>query len=830
MLQLCIDKEYYPSEVGAIPSNVFLINIYIIGGRMKRIISLLLIIVLVAGCSQTKEVESNESSNETVEKEVVEETTEDVDKEEEKTDSEVEEAEEVESPVKTLEYIDYDFRTLATSQDQLIGACVEPAYLDEEDYANTLKKYFSVITPENRMKWSFIHPEKDVYAFEEADKIVDFAMENDMKVRGHALLWHIQNPEWLENEEWTREELIDILEDHIKTVVGHYKGKVYAWDVVNEVVENNSYRDSFWYKTIGPEYIEMAFRFAHEADPDALLFINDYQVEEENLKSDFYYEIVTGLIENDAPIHGVGFQFHIDMNSPFEMKSVYSNMKRFSEIGLLIDFTEIDVRMEGEPTEAKLAMQGKIYESLMDVALRMDNIQSYTLWGFTDKYSWIPGFFSGQGHGLMFDDEYNPKEAFYMVGRSLTEGSSELPYEKMLDMSNRLSAKAMIAKNADTIPNIDGLDDEGEWDKAIIYKLAYNQINMFDQRTPENTADATGLFGLLYKNGYLYGIVYRTDDRKESSYGESYKNDNLEVFIQYNSYFNQLRTLVNKGFESNPARESLAVWNEEGTILEFMISMPEEDLTGLTMGFNMALSDSDNNTDGRKYQLYPFAGSNNSYMGRDMGLVWFEGDTPRPVSFEKVIPALQIHSTVILPDLDGTNTAYEWMESTSYPFGYDLVDERYKASPVGKDDIYGDFKIGHSGTQIYGYAKRADDITIIDEDPMLSDSVHFNFNFDGYPIDVISIVNDSREYEEMGVSYKTVWNDEGTEFEFLIDFTGADAEIRDQLLALLNENSIIPVNIMLYDVDEEGVINYVLSPFNGDYSEEVQYRGEMEIK
>lgn len=789
---------------------------------MRKLISIVLILLLLAGCSNTDTNENTEVLVSDDEVQVTEEMKIEV------TDQANEENELIVDEEKVL--IDYNLKELANDNNKLIGACVEPHYLDEEDYANTLSKYFNVLTPENRMKWSFIHPEKNVYAFEEADKIVDFALENDMKVRGHALVWHIQNPEWLEEEDWTRDELLAVLEDHIKTVVGHYKGKVYAWDVVNEAIDNNTYRETLWYKVIGPEYIEYAFKFAREADPDVLLFINDYMVEEENLKSNFYYDMVVGLMESGVPIDGIGLQFHMDMNTPFDNKSVYSNIQRFADLGILIDFTEIDVRFTGEPTQAKLSQQAQIYESLMDIALSIDAIQSYTLWGFTDKYSWIPGYFTGQGYGLIFDDTYSPKDAFYGIGESLTRGPQELPYEKMLDMSNRLSAKAMIAKKATILPTIDGIEDDLEWEESIIYKLAYNQINMFDQRSPENTQDASGLFGLLYSDGYLYGIVHRTDDRTTLSYGETYKNDNIEVFIQHNSYFNQLRTVVGKGFESNPARDSLAVWNEEGTILEFKISMPEEDLTGLTMGFNMAMSDSDNDLDGRKYQLYPFAGSNTSYMGKDLGLVWFEGDTPRPVSFEKVIPALQIRPTVISPEFDGEDTAYEWIESSGYPFAYDLIGGNQMASPISHDDIYGDFKIGHNDQQIYGFVKRIDDITIVSEDVMLSDSIHININMEGYPLDIVNKVNENKTYDEMGIMIQTIWNEDGSGFEFMVDISEASAEIIDQLSTALNPNTILPVNILLYDVDEEDILDHVLSPFNGDYTTDAQYRGEMEIK
>lgn len=148
----------------------------------------------------------------------------------------------------------------ANKKEKFIGAAVEAHQLLEEDFSTILKNEFNVITPKNSMKWERIHPQKDKYDFSDSDKIVEYAIKNKMKVRGHTLVWHNQNPTWLTDKNWTKEELLVILENHIKTVVGHYKGKVYAWDVVNEMIEGSGYRSSIWYDTIGPEYIELALK------------------------------------------------------------------------------------------------------------------------------------------------------------------------------------------------------------------------------------------------------------------------------------------------------------------------------------------------------------------------------------------------------------------------------------------------------------------------------------------------------------------------------------------------------------------------------------------
>ncbi|WP_461206681.1 endo-1,4-beta-xylanase [Clostridium sp. DL1XJH146] len=725
----------------------------------------------------------------------------------------------------------YQLGELAKEYNLKIGAAIEPSYLLEDDYASVLKDQFSVVTPENRMKWGFIHPDKDTYSFEEADQIVDFAMENDMDVRGHALVWHIENPDWLTSEEWTREELLEILEDHIKTVVGHYKGKVYAWDVVNEALENNHYRETMWYKVIGPEYIEYAIKWAHEADPDAKLFINDYLVEEGGPKADAYYNLIKELLDKDVPIDGAGFQFHIDMEQPLDMTSVYTNLQRFIDLGIDIDFTEIDVRMAGTPDEKMLANQGKIYRDLMEMAIHFDAITSYTLWGFTDKYSWIPGFFGDRGAGLIFDENYNAKKAFYSLGEALTAGKVELPYEAMLDTSDRVWMSPFIAKKADNIPVIDGNVKDGEWDSGVTYNLAYNQLDGIDQRTPKNTLDSWGDFTLLYKDGNLYGKVNRIDNITVTSVkGETYKNDNVEVFVEYDDYFEQLRTVVGTDFEGKSSDDRAAVWNEDGTILEFMIKLPEEDMTGLTMGFNIAMADTDSASAGRKYQLYPITGLNNSYKGKDLGLLFFEGDTPRPVNFEKVIPPINIAETLVFPEINGENGDFEWTESVAYPFSYDLNQDLKKGAPMEKDDIFGSFRIGHSGNSIYGQVERTDDVTIVSDDNLNSDGILFNTNINGVDIEFISSVGKDEKIEKNGIVITTNWSEDGEFFEFLIDLNNINEESKKSIEEGLTAGSIHPFNILLIDADEEVEINHVLSPFNGKFSLDFDIRGEMEIQ
>jgi endo-1,4-beta-xylanase len=305
-------------------------------------------------------------------------------------------------------------RELAETRDVQIGAAVAPGALRcEPAYGGVLGREFNIVTTENALKFGPVHPERERYDFRDADAIVDFAEENGMLVRGHTLVWHNQNPQWLEEGDWTRDELSDILREHITTVVSRYRGRIAAWDVVNEAIdEDGELRDTLWLRVIGPEYIAMAFRWAHEADPEARLYYNDYACEGLSCKSNAIYVMVQDLQEQDVPIHGVGLQMHVTVNDPPPPQDVQANLERLGELGLEVQITEMDVRIRGEPTEKTLAQQAEVYGDMMDVCLKAGNCSAYVLWGFTDRHSWVPGFFSGWGSALIFDESYAPKPAY----------------------------------------------------------------------------------------------------------------------------------------------------------------------------------------------------------------------------------------------------------------------------------------------------------------------------------------------------------------------------------------------------------------------------------
>jgi endo-1,4-beta-xylanase len=318
-------------------------------------------------------------------------------------------------------------RFLAQKRGIGIGTAVAIQPLtNNASYRGVLAREFNMLTPENVMKFEVIHPKRDRFDFKDADTLVAFAQKNHMQVRGHTLVWHRQLSDWLTKGEWTREELMSILRQHIDTVVGRYRGQLIAWDVVNEAIadDQTSLRNTIWWRTIGPEYLEMAFRWAHQADPQARLFYNDYDGEALGKKSDAIYALVKDLRQRDVPIHGVGLQMHVSINNPPNPKDVAANIKRLGELGLEVQITEMDVRIHGGTgtrTE-KLAAQAQLYRNMLRVCLKSPNCKAFVTWGFTDRHSWIPSHFGHPDSPLFFDESFRPKPAYNALRELLQEG------------------------------------------------------------------------------------------------------------------------------------------------------------------------------------------------------------------------------------------------------------------------------------------------------------------------------------------------------------------------------------------------------------------------
>lgn len=311
----------------------------------------------------------------------------------------------------------HDLRELAHRQGIRIGTAVDVAVLRAEpDYRATLNREFTNVTAENAMKWESVEPQRGAYTWDDADAVVDNARRNGQKVRGHNLVWHNQLPAWLtegvENGTIGDTELRDILRDHITTEVRRYKGKIRAWDVVNEVIEEDgTLRKSIWLTHLGPGYIADAFRWAHRADPHAKLYVNDYNLEWNSPKIEATLALIKDLQAQGVPVHGIGFQGHLGIQ--YDYPGDWANvMRRFADLGLEIAVTELDVRMPLPVTPEKLATQATYYSRALTDCLSVRACREFTVWGFTDRHSWVPGWFDGEGAACLLDENLAPKPAY----------------------------------------------------------------------------------------------------------------------------------------------------------------------------------------------------------------------------------------------------------------------------------------------------------------------------------------------------------------------------------------------------------------------------------
>jgi len=322
-------------------------------------------------------------------------------------------------------------RQAAAAHNILIGAAAASAYLSETDYSTILGSEFSQLQAENEMKFGVVHPrpgsDPNPYDFKGGDALVEFAQSHDMKVRGHTLVWHNQISKWVTEGKFAPPQLEQILHDHINKVVSHYASKVYAWDVVNEAFnDDGTMRHTIWYDQpgigagSGTKYIEQVFRWAHQADPNAKLFYNDYDAEEINKKSDAIYAMAEDFKKRGVPLDGIGFQAHISLrfDDPTKLASFAKNLERFAKLGLESHITELDIRLS-DSNQASLSAQAQLYGEIAALCVQQPACKLVQTWGLTDKHSWIPQFYKGQGWALLWDADYKKKPAYEAVRKAL---------------------------------------------------------------------------------------------------------------------------------------------------------------------------------------------------------------------------------------------------------------------------------------------------------------------------------------------------------------------------------------------------------------------------
>jgi endo-1,4-beta-xylanase len=311
-------------------------------------------------------------------------------------------------------------RALAAKVGLRIGTAVNTDVLaSNAAYAAITADQFSTVTPENVMKWQLVEPTQGTYDWAAADRLVNFARAHGQLVRGHTLVWHNQLPSWLNETDFTPAQLRDLLHKHITDEVTHFRGKIWQWDVVNEAFnDDGTMRDTIWLRALGPNYIADAFRWAHAADPHALLFYNDYNIEGLGAKSDAVYAMVKNLQAQHVPIDGVGVQGHLDTTYDFP-NGMQQNLQRFADRGLDLAVTEADVRIPLPVEPAEQLAQNADYVQMLQACLLVRRCISYTVWGFGDAYSWVPSVFAGEGAADIYDDNLAPKPSYYALQQDL---------------------------------------------------------------------------------------------------------------------------------------------------------------------------------------------------------------------------------------------------------------------------------------------------------------------------------------------------------------------------------------------------------------------------
>ena len=320
-------------------------------------------------------------------------------------------------------------RALGARIDLRIGTAVIPYDLDHPAYRAIAANQFSVVTPGNEMKWEVVEPTRGHEDWSAGDRLVAFARAHGQLVRGHVLLWHNQLPAWLtagvQAGTISDAQLRALLHKHITDEVTHFRGKIWQWDVANEFFTDSDPStinpNDFWVSHLGAGIIADAFRWAHAADPHALLFYNDYNIAGEdgtNAKSDAVYAWLRGMLARGVPIDGVGDQGHLDTQYGFPT-AMTQDLQRFARLGLKVAITEADVRTfvtnatDQTPTDALAPYaQADYYSRMLQACLAVRSCISFTVWGFGDADSWVPGWFTGEGYANIYDVNLQPKPAY----------------------------------------------------------------------------------------------------------------------------------------------------------------------------------------------------------------------------------------------------------------------------------------------------------------------------------------------------------------------------------------------------------------------------------
>jgi endo-1,4-beta-xylanase len=346
-------------------------------------------------------------------------------------------------------------RQLAEAKGRYFGTALTQGNLANPTLTNVAGAQFDMVTPGNEMKWETTEPSQGSFNFGPGDQIVAFAKAHGARVRGHNLVWHSQLAPWVNSLPVSQ--VKTAMENHITGEVSHYRGQLFAWDVVNEPFnEDGSFRQDVFTNAFGsgPAYIADALRTARAADPSAKLYLNDFNIEGTNAKSNAMFNLVQSLKSQGVPIDGVGFESHFILGQV--PSSLQSNLQRFANLGVDVAITELDDRIQLPAGSSQLTQQANEYAAVVRACLAVSRCVGITQWGVGDADSWIPGAFPGFGAALTFDNNYQPKPAFTSVQQALgggstsTDGTCTATYHVDNDWGTGFTATVTVANGGTT--------------------------------------------------------------------------------------------------------------------------------------------------------------------------------------------------------------------------------------------------------------------------------------------------------------------------------------------------------------------------------------------
>lgn len=500
------------------------------------------------------------------------------------------------------------------AEDFRFGAAIDPRDLVAPT-GDLLNKHFNQITAENHMKPEALQPTEGVFNFDAADELVEHAEANGMKVYGHTFLWHGQTPDWwftypaghpnagepLGNSAEDQQIMLDRLEAHIGAIAAHYGDRVWAWDVVNEVISDNAtevYRNSRWYQIFqGPEYISQAFRIAREqldavGATEVKLFINDYGTDNP-AKRDNLYNLVSNMLAAGVPVDGVGHQTHISLNTP--LSNIEASIDKFAGLGVLQEVTELDIAI-GAPAagvefpelESRLIQQGHYFRELFAM-LRTKDLESVTVWGLHDGRSWIRTEERPLEAPLVFTDDLQAKWAYWGIADPTR--LPEIPVEPEPEYAR---VQVPLAKNA---PVIDGSKDKA-WKKAATVAT--------DVRIEGAADGAKADVSLMWDDEAIYALFEVADAQLDTTSANAWEQDSVEVFLnpgntksggygdadgQYRVNFENVVSLGGNGPESGAITSAVKV-TSTGYTVEIAIALGEGDgVIGAEHGLELQVND-----------------------------------------------------------------------------------------------------------------------------------------------------------------------------------------------------------------------------------------------